>query len=251
MAKLRINRFLADCGLGSRRKVEQLVAEGRIRVNGEMTTDLSRLIDAETDEVRLDGRPLAAETRLFYLMLNKPKGYITTAEDVQNRAIVLDLIPGHFREKGVMPVGRLDRDTEGLLLLTNDGDLAFRLTHPRYEIPKEYIIDLDRPLSERDHARLEKGVRLKEYKTNPARVSPVSESGDTIRMIITEGKKRQIRVSLATLGYRVKRLRRIAFGPVRLTGVNARSYRALRPAEIKALKKSVGLQPGAANFSLK
>jgi len=251
MLRLRINRFLADCGLGSRRRVEQLVAEGRIRVNDQITADLSRIIDVDTDEVRLDGRLLVRETRLFYLMLNKPKGYITTAEDVQNRAIVLDLIPGHFREKGVMPVGRLDRDTEGLLLFTNDGDLAFRLTHPRYEIPKEYIIDLDRPLTDRDRARLEKGVRLKEFKTNPARVFPVSESGDTIKLIITEGKKRQIRVTMATLGYKVRRLRRVALGPVRLTGVNARSYRALRPAEVKALRKAVGLPGDPGKFSLK
>lgn len=251
MPRLRINRFLADCGLGSRRRVEQLVAEGRIRVNGRITSDLSRIIDTDLDEVRLDGRLLVRETRLFYLMLNKPKGYITTAEDVQNRAIVLDLIPGHFREKGVMPVGRLDRDTEGLLLFTNDGDLAFRLTHPRYEIPKEYIIDLDRPLTEGDRARLEKGVRLKEFKTNPARVIPVSESGDTIKLIITEGKKRQIRVTMATLGYKVRRLRRVALGPVRLTGVNARSYRALRPAEVRALRKAVGLSGDPGKFSLK
>ncbi|HPO45806.1 MAG TPA: S4 domain-containing protein, partial [Spirochaetota bacterium] len=104
MSKIRINRFLADCGLGSRRKVERLVADGRVSVNGSVTADLSRLIDVGSDEVRLDGRLLRRETRLFYLMLNKPKGYITTAEDLQNRAIVLDLIPGHLREKGVMPV---------------------------------------------------------------------------------------------------------------------------------------------------
>ncbi len=134
--KASINRFSPIAAWARGARSSSWWPRGRIRVNGEVTTDLSRLIDAESDEVRLDGRPLAAETRLFYLMLNKPKGYITTAEDVQNRAIVLDLIPGHFREKGVMPVGRLDRDTEGLLLLTNDGDLAFRLTHPRYEIPR-------------------------------------------------------------------------------------------------------------------
>ncbi len=251
MSKIRINRFLADCGLGSRRKVERLVADGRVSVNGSVTADLSRLIEVESDEVRLDGRLLRRETRLFYLMLNKPKGYITTAEDLQNRAIVLDLIPGHLREKGVMPVGRLDRDTEGLLLLTNDGDLAFRLTHPRYEISKEYIIDLDRPLVDPDRARLEKGVRLKEFRTSPARVFPVSESGDTIKLIIIEGKKRQIRVTMAALGYRVRRLRRVAFGPVRLTGVNARSYRTLRPAEVKALRRAVGLQGHPDKFSLK
>lgn len=243
MAKLRINRFLADCGLGSRRKVEQLVAEGRIRVNGEVTTDLSRLIDAETDEVRLDGRPLAAETRLFYLMLNKPKGYITTAEDVQNRAIVLDLIPGHFREKGVMPVGRLDRDTEGLLLLTNDGDLAFRLTKPRFHIAKEYLAEIERPLEEADRLKISRGVYLPqlELKTKPARVECTDESRRQVKIVLIEGKNRQIRYTFLNLGYKVKNLERIAYGSLSLKRLKKGEHRNMTDDEVRTLKKMAGL----------
>jgi 23S rRNA pseudouridine2605 synthase len=238
---LRINRYLSQCGLGSRRKVEALVLKGRIAVNMRVVNDLSRQVNPETDTVTLDGKALVPLTRKYYFMINKPRGCITTRDELENRSIVMDLIPERFREAGVFPVGRLDRDTEGLLILTNDGDLAFRLTHPRFGIEKEYTVTLNRPLQDEDRTRLERGVVIEGKRTGRAKIAPMAESGETLRITIAEGKKRQIRIMFSIFNYRVKKLKRVRFGPLRLSHLPAGSYRTLRESEVKALRSATGM----------
>lgn len=238
--KVRLNKYLTLCGLGSRRKVEELIVSGTIEINGAAVTNLATIIDSETDRVSCNGEMLNPMGKNFYLMLNKPKGYVTTLQDEKGRATVMDLIPERFVNAGVMPVGRLDMDTEGLLLLTNDGDLAYRLTRPSFKVPKEYVVDLDRPIEETDRQRLEKGyfVHQIKVKTGAATVTVLGKSGYTVKMIISEGKKRQIRYSFKNLGYNVVKLKRIAYGPLSLGRLNRGEYRLLKDAEVKQLWKS-------------
>jgi len=245
---VRINKFLAACGLGSRRKVESLVLEGRVRVNGSVVTDLAHRVNPQKDSVVVNRTRVSAVPAFHYLMLNKPRGYLTTAEDVEGRAIVLNLIPDRFRDMGVFPVGRLDKDTEGLLLLTNDGDVAYTLTHPKFGIEKEYIVNLDRPLEAKDRERLEKGIFLYGKKTNRASITPVSPAGDAVRITISEGKKRQIRIMFSSRGYKVNKLKRVRFGPITLGNLHSGEYRALRPGEVKLLRRLVKPLP-APDFS--
>lgn len=239
----RLNKYLAQCGLGSRRKAEELISSGRIRVNGVLTVKLGTVIGPD-DTVELDGRPVAEPARHFYLILNKPRGYITTVSDDRDRPTVMDLIPEKYRRAGVYPVGRLDRDTSGLLLFTNDGDLAYRLTRPAYHVPKEYIADIDRPLDEADRSAMARGLYIPqlELKTRPAQVECVDDSRRRIRVIITEGKNRQIRYSFVNLGYRVRALERTAYGSLTVRRLNRGSFRTLTGAEERALKKAAGLR---------
>lgn len=240
----RINKYLAQCGLGSRRKVENIITMGRVRVNGSVVTSLCSQIDPEGDEVRVDGARIHPARRQYYIMLNKPRGYITSREDSRGRPIVMDLLPERFRRVGVFPVGRLDKDTEGLLLLTNDGSLAFRLTHPRFEIVKQYIVELDRRLSEEDRQKLGNGVFLYGRRTATALIHLLPEPGNTLTMSITEGRKRQIRLSFRHLGYRVRRLKRVGLGPIRLGKMASGSFRELKNREIKTLKKAISADDG-------
>lgn len=234
--RIRINKYLAHCGLGSRRKVEDLVLAGRVRINGVASRDLSRQVLPGTDSVEVDGKAIKAFARLHYLMLNKPRGYITSREDLENRRTVMDLIPERYLRDGVFPVGRLDKDTEGLLMLTNDGDLAFTLLHPRFEVRKKYLVVLNRPLDEADRLRIEKGIILYGKRTGKAEISVTGGGGAHVSMTIAEGKKRQVRLSFSHCGYRVLRLQRVAIGPLRLAGLESGSFRQLSAREIKLLK---------------
>lgn len=234
--KMRVNKYLALCGLGARRKVEQYITGRRVTINGVIVTDLSYQVDPDTDIVVVDRKKVTPIGRYYYLMLNKPKGYITTLDDIENRPVVMDLLPQKYRETGVFPVGRLDRDTEGLLLLTNDGELSYRLTHPKFGVPKEYVVELDRPLEFKDKIKIEKGIRLYGTRTNPAVILPLSKNGTVVKITITEGKKRQVRLTFQYSGYKVKKLKRTAFGPVKLTGVNSGDFRTLKEKEVKSLK---------------
>ncbi|HOP63313.1 MAG TPA: pseudouridine synthase [Spirochaetota bacterium] len=240
MMKVRLNKYLTLCGLGSRRKVEELITSGRISINGEVVINLATVIDAEKDSVSFNGAVLSPSGKNFYLVLNKPKGYVTTVKDEKGRATVMDLIPERFINAGVMPVGRLDMDTEGLLILTNDGELAYRLTRPSFKVAKEYIVDIDKPLEEADRRKLEKGyfVHQIKVKTGAATVTLLDKSGFTVKMIIKEGKKRQIRYSFKNLGYRVVKLKRVAYGPLSLGRLNRGEYRLLKENEVKLLRRS-------------
>ncbi len=238
--KVRLNKYLTLCTLGSRRKVEELITSGKISINGSVVTNLATVIDTGIDRVVFNGEVLNPIDKNFYLMLNKPGGYVTTLNDEKGRATVMDLIPERFTKAGVMPVGRLDKDTEGLLFLTNDGALAYKLTRPAFKVPKEYIVDIDKPLEETDRQRLEKGyfVHQIKIKTGAASVEIIDNRGYTVRMIIREGKKRQIRYSFRNLGYKVLKLKRVAYGPISLGRLNRGEYRLLKESEVKQLIKS-------------
>ncbi len=238
---MRINKFLARCGLGSRRKVEELITAGKITVNGNITTDLAHTIDPDHDEVEFNGTRVLPTLSFTYLMLNKPKGYITTMSDEKGRSTVMDLLPEKYLRVGVFPVGRLDKDTEGLLLLTNDGDFAKKVSQPSSHITKKYFIELDKPLEGEHIPKMQKGFFLHQLKikTRPSRIKIIHKSGKLVHMTITEGKKRQIRYTFKNFGYNVLKLKRISFGPLELGGLHRGETRQLKSREVKDLLKSL------------
>ena len=232
---MRLAKYLAHAGVASRRSAEALIAAGRVRVGGEIVTDPARDVDEHSD-VRLDGRALTGpEPRVLYA-LHKPVGVLSTARDTHGRPTVLDLVPADGLR--LYPVGRLDRDSSGLLLLTNDGGLANRLTHPRYEIPKTYRARLGGgKLSDASLRRLRAGVQLEDGRTAPAQVRRVGAPGaNTIELTIHEGRNRQVRRMCQAVGHPVLELVRTQFGPLALAGLPAGSYRRLTDAEIERLR---------------
>ncbi len=235
---MRINRFLSHAGIGARRKVEEFVLGGLIRVNGQIVRDLSTMIDPDSDVVEFRNRRIII-TKYHYLLLNKPKGYITTVSDERGRKHVMELIPERYGKAGVVPVGRLDKDTEGLLLLTNDGDVAYVLTHPKFQVEREYFVELDRTLDDSSRRHIEKGVVIEGKRTGAAKIARINEAGTRVLLKIREGKKRQIRISFSKFSYKVKKLKRIAFGPLKLGSLTSGSYRELKSGEIKLLRKLV------------
>jgi len=246
----RLNRFLARSGVASRRAADELIASGSVRVNGEVSPPSGVLIDPEKDEISVDGRTVKPLTRHRYLMLNKPLGVITTAKDESSRTTVLDAVgdegaAGHR----LFPVGRLDADTTGLLVLTDDGDLAFRLTHPRYKVAKEYVAVVAGSPSEKDIEALRSGVDLDDGKTAPAEVEVVGfeeapGAGRTeVRVVIREGRHRQVRRMLQSVGHRVQSLRRTGFGPLKLGRLKVGGWRVLSEGEVEALRRAVGIEP--------
>jgi pseudouridine synthase len=233
---MRINRFLSHAGIGSRRKVEEFVRSGLVRVNGKVVRDLSTTINPDADVVEFRNRRVIIK-KYYYLLLNKPRGYITTVSDERGRKQVMELVPERYRIAGVVPVGRLDKDTEGLLLLTNDGDVAYVLTHPKFQIVKEYLVEIDRALDEAVKLKIENGVFIAGEKTAPAEINRMNEAGTLLNLKIREGKKRQIRISFNVFSYRVKKLKRISFGPLKLRSLPSGSYRELKEGEIRSVRK--------------
>jgi 23S rRNA pseudouridine2605 synthase len=236
---MRLNRFLASCGLGSRRAVEEYITTGRIKVNGEVISKLATVVDPERDKVAFDDRPLSSGDRGLYILLNKPSGYLTTARDDFGRPTVMDLVKGLSQR--VFPVGRLDMNSTGLVLLTNDGELAYGLSHPRYEIKKTYLVKVEGRPQEADLARLKEGIELEQGKTSFAQIEVKSEeSGYTLFQVeIHEGKKRQIRKMFTAIGHPVLELERIKLGELRLGAVKRGEWRELTEAEISELKKLI------------
>ncbi|HEY5025262.1 MAG TPA: pseudouridine synthase [Acidimicrobiales bacterium] len=228
----RLQKVLARIGLGSRRTCEELIAGGRVTVNGE-TAELGRRVDVEHDVVSLDGVALPVLPGLVHYLLHKPAGVVTTAHDPQGRPTVLELVPAAPR---VFPVGRLDADSEGLLVLTNDGDLAQRLTHPSYGVEKEYLVEIDGVASAGDLRRLRLGIDLDDGKTAPATVGVVAPG--VIRMVIHEGRNRQIRRMCDAVGHPVRRLVRTRIGPVSDPHLKPGTWRALDPSEVRALARA-------------
>jgi 23S rRNA pseudouridine2605 synthase len=239
---IRLNKYMAQCGLGSRRKVESLITAGRITINGQRVTRIGTIIGQE-DRVALDGRLIVRQTLSCYLMLHKPRGYVTTVHDEKNRPTVMDLIPEKYRLLGIYPVGRLDKDTEGLLLFTNDGDLAYRLTKPGFDIPKEYVVEIDRPLAGVDRDKIVNGMFIHQLriKTKPAKVICIDDSCRLLGVTLREGKNRQIRYTFMNLGYKVKRLERRSYGTLTLRNIRKGSSRILTTYEVRSLKKMAGL----------
>ena len=235
----RLQKILARAGVASRRAAEELIRAGRVTVNGEVVRELGAKADAQADDVRLDGERLRAQ-RLRYLLLHKPVGVVTTLDDPERRTTVRDLLPADLDR--VYPVGRLDYHSSGLLLLTNDGELAMRLLHPRYRIPRTYRVKILGHLTPEKLARLRRGVRLEEGMTGPAEVDVERrlEGKTWLRITIREGKRREIRRMCEALGYRVERLTRIRFGPIDLGRLPAGQWRPLEAPEVEALRAAVG-----------
>lgn len=244
----RLQKILSSAGVTSRRAAEALMREGRVSVNGEVVRELGTKADPETDDIRVDGRRVAARERLRYLLLNKPRGYVTTMHDPQRRPTVLDLLPG-IRER-VYPVGRLDYDSEGLLLLTNDGELTAHLTHPRHGVERLYEARVRGVPDAHTIERLARGVVLDGRRTAPASARwgrPLDRPDQSVLLIgIHEGRNRQVRRMCETVGHPVVRLSRIAIGPIRDDQLQPGRFRELTAAEVARLKKVAGLSAGAA-----
>jgi len=233
--KIRLQVFLSRNGVSSRRDAMGIIQRGQVTVNGKVTTEPSTPVDPERDAVKVYGK-LVQKKEFLYVLMNKPAGYMTTTDDPHAEHIVFDLLPKTF--KHLMPVGRLDKDTEGLLLFTNDGDLAEHLTHPRFSIKKTYLAKIKGSLERDERLRLEGGIYIEGRKTAPAHVKILKlgprETQCTIE--IKEGKKRQIRIMFAKVGHPVVHLKRIAIGPIRADDLERGQWRFLRKEEVKLLK---------------
>ncbi|MDY5439795.1 MAG: pseudouridine synthase [Eubacteriales bacterium] len=234
---MRINRFIASSGISSRRGAEELVRQGKIKVNNKVVTDLSTDINVDNDTVTYEGKKLKATQNFTYVMFYKPKGCVTTASDEKGRKTIYDYID--ITDKRLFPVGRLDYDSEGLLLLTNDGDMAFKLTHPSNEVPKTYLVKVEGEVKEADLARLRNGVELDGEKTKRCKIKlrEFQNGISSFDMTIYEGKNRQIRRMFETIDKEVIFLKRIAIGEVRLGGLTRGKTRFLNQKEIDFLKK--------------
>lgn len=230
----RLQKVLARVGLGSRRVCEELIAEGRVRVNGEVAL-LGRRVDVDSDLVEVDGAPVGIRPDLVHYLVNKPAGVITTAADPHGRPTVVELVPSEPR---VFPVGRLDADTEGLLLMTNDGELAHRLTHPSFGVEKEYLARVEGTPSRAALRRLREGVMLDDGPTAEAKVAAVEP--DVVRITIHEGRNRQVRRMCEAVGHPVVRLVRTRIGPIVDPRLAPGTFRVLTREEIRSLEVAVG-----------
>ena len=228
----RLQKVMARAGLGSRRVSEDLIAEGRVRVNGEVA-ELGRRVDVVNDRIEVDGALIGVAPGLVYDLLNKPTGVVTTADDPQGRPTVIDLVPAEPR---VFPVGRLDLDTEGLLLLTNDGELTHRLTHPSYGVEKEYLAHVEGRPGRAAIRQLREGVELDDGMTAPAQATQVAPG--IVRLIIHEGRNRQVRRMCEAVGHPVQRLVRTRIGPLTDRKLKPRSWRELTLDEVRALERA-------------
>ena len=229
---MRLNRYLASAGLGSRRGVEELIRSGRVRINGQPVTDLATDV-TPGDSVKVGSRVVHAEERRLYAVLNKPRGYVCTASDERGRRTIFELLPREWPR--VFHVGRLDSDSEGLLLITNDGALALEQSHPRYKVEKEYEVLLDRPLDPAHREKLLRGFRIEPGRGKFERVEIVAPQH--LRVTLLQGLKRQIRLMLYELGYEVKALRRIRIGPIWSRDLPVGCWRLLSGKEIAALRR--------------
>ena len=238
---MRLNRFLAWCGLGSRRKCESFIEAGRVAIDGIVVNSLSTHVDEQKNIVTVDGRRVGPPKKYIYVLMNKPKGYVTTASDERGRKTVLDLLPDHFR---VFPVGRLDKDTMGALLLTNDGAIAFRLMHPKFDVAKVYQVSLDKPITNQHVQKLQSGILLEDGITTPCQVRIIDEDRNKIEVILHEGRKRQIRRMLSSVGYNVVSLVRTQFATVTIADLKPGEWRYLVDQEIVNLKAIVSENDG-------
>ncbi|MEM7229967.1 MAG: pseudouridine synthase [Planctomycetota bacterium] len=245
---MRLQKVLAAAGVASRRECESIIEQGVVKVNGHLVQSLPAFVDPMKDSITVRGKKIRTAEPHVYVMLFKPRGVLSTNDDPEGRMRAIDLVKHPSRAR-LYPVGRLDLESSGLLLLTNDGELAARLTHPRYGVHKSYEVTVRGRLEENDVKRLERGIFLGDRdqdsasRTSRSRLRIIRRSRDRTRLMmdLTEGRNRQIRRMLAQLGYPVKKLRRVKMGPVKLTGLRPSQWRDLEPREIDALYKSAGL----------
>lgn len=252
MPAIRLQKIISTAGVASRRTAETLIAEGRVSVNGEAVRELGSKADPERDDIRVDGRRVKAPVRRRYILLNKPRGYITTRSDPEKRPTVIDLLTTGGVREYVYPVGRLDYDSEGLLLLTSDGELAEKLTHPRHGIGREYHVRVRGVPDDREIERLRKGIALDGERTSPATVDlhKVIESSShgpdaILSMVIYEGRNRQVRRMCEAIGHPVSRLKRVRIGPIKDDHIRPGEFRDLDDSEIAALKRIAARPPVA------
>ena len=243
--KVRLHKFIAASGLASRRAAEKMIADGRVKVNGKTITTAGVTVNPQADQVELDNKPIRAKATKQYILLYKPKGTLTTVSDPFGRATVMELLP----HRDVFPVGRLDQDTEGLLILTNDGELTYRLTHPRFKVEKKYRAYVRGIPGEDKLKLLREGVTLDEGVVSPARVKLVERHGENsvLMIVIHEGKKRQIKRMCSAIGHPVIALKRVGFAFLTLKGLQPGEYRYLTGEEINKLIQLAGLDVGAHN----
>jgi len=237
MAQQALIKLLAAAGIGSRRQLAAIIKRGSVKVNGLTVESFIHPVDVQKDTITIDGKPAVLNSeKIVYLMLNKPKGVVSTTEDEFGGTTILDIIPAKYNKVRLYPVGRLDKDSLGLVLITNDGELTFNLTHPRYQHDKEYLIQIDGVLTEHQRFELERGVELSDGRTSPARVKPVKIAPFNYSITIHEGKKRQVRRMFAALGYPVLVLKRVRIGSLLLGDLPEGQVRELTPQEVQALK---------------
>ena len=237
--EVRLQKLIAGTGLASRRKAEALITAGRVTVNGKVVTELGTKVDPERDHVKVDGRHLGAAQPYVYLMLNKPKNVMSTLDDPGGRPTVKDFLRGVSVR--VFPVGRLDFDSEGLMLLTNHGELAQALLHPRYHVPKTYVIKVKGVLTDEEIKRLEQGVKLEDGMTSPAVVRKIrkAEQNSWLEITLREGRKHQVKRMLEAVGHPVIKLIRVRMGPLSLGGLESGEFRFLTDREANALRELV------------
>lgn len=233
---MRLNKFLSSAGIASRRKCDELILAGKISVNGKLTTELGRIIDEKKDKVYFNGELVSSQDKLVYLKLHKPKGYICSASDEKGRKTIFDLLP---KDRRLFSVGRLDYNTEGLILITNDGDFARAMSHPSFEIEKEYIVVIEGRISESELAVLRAGVVEKGVRLPKAKVVPIKFDGKLTRLsvIIDEGKNRQIRRMFEGIGKSIVLLKRVSVGPFVLGGLQRGKYKEFSKEEMGMIEE--------------
>lgn len=234
MKEIRLQKFLASSGVASRRKSEELIIQGKIKVNGIVANNLGVKVNPNTDKVEYN-KKLIVMSKKLYMVINKPKDYITSRVDPRGRKTVYDLLPEEY--KHLHPVGRLDRNTTGLLLLTNDGELTQAISHPKYKIAKKYVLVINKGLKSEDAEKIAEGLMLDGRKTLPATLFFLDKSCQHIEITIKEGRNRQIRKMFAMLGYDVEKLKRTSIGFLRLGNLKLSEYRLLSPSEIGRVLK--------------
>jgi len=237
MSSQPIIKLLTSSGIGSRRYITAIIKRGGIAVNGAIVQSFNESVDPVKDVITIDNKHISVTPEpIVYIMLNKPKGVISSTDDKRGAKTVIDILPEKYRRIRLYPVGRLDKDSTGLIILTNDGDLTLRLTHPRFEQEKEYLVRLGQNLNPEDKIKLEKGIHLDDGKTSPAKVKVLKYPPFSYSLTIHEGRKRQVRRMFAALGYRVLELKRIRLSSLRLGALPEGEIRELTPIQIQSLK---------------
>jgi len=231
--RIRINKFIASSGYCSRRKADELIADGRVTVNGKIIIELGAMLKP-SDVVMIDGNAIKQSIRYKYIILNKPKDFICTKKDELSRKTVFDIVKS---SENVLTVGRLDRNTTGVLLLTNDGEMIYRLTHPKYQIERVYIANLDSPLDIKDAQQIAKGVDLEDGTTSPCEVVISPEDNKKVILLLHEGRNREVRRIFEHFGYKVKQLDRKSFAGLTYSGLKKGEYRHLLKTEVNKLKR--------------
>ncbi len=230
---IRLQKYISDSGYTSRRKAEELITQGRVKVNGNIAA-LGCKVDEVNDVVEIDSKIISKEENKVYIMLNKPTGYLSSVSDDRGRKTVVDLV--NVKER-VFPVGRLDFDTEGLLILTNDGEFTYKITHPKFEITKTYLAKLDKKVNPKDLEPFLKGIEIEDYIAKAKEVNLINEDKNEVLITISQGKNRQVRKMFDKIGYKVIRLKRISIGKLMLGKLNSGEWKTLSQNELDKLFK--------------